>query len=60
MPTLFVWGSDDPYLARLTALATRGHVKARFTETELEGVAHWLPELAPDAVTALLHAHLRN
>jgi pimeloyl-ACP methyl ester carboxylesterase len=58
VPTLFAWGSDDPYLARTTALATRAHVKARFTQAELEGVAHWLPELAPDAVTELLRTHL--
>ncbi len=60
VPTLFAWGSQDPYLARSTALATRSHVTARYTETELEGAAHWLPELAPEAVTALLHEHLRS
>jgi pimeloyl-ACP methyl ester carboxylesterase len=58
MPTLLAWGADDPYLARSTALATRAHVAAPYTETELEGVAHWLPELAPQAVTDLLVAHL--
>jgi pimeloyl-ACP methyl ester carboxylesterase len=58
VPTLFAWGSDDPYLARPTALATRDHVKAPYTETELEGVGHWLPELAPRAITELLRAHL--
>jgi hypothetical protein len=41
-----------------TALATRDHVKAPYTETELEGIGHWLPELAPRAITELLHAHL--
>jgi pimeloyl-ACP methyl ester carboxylesterase len=60
VPTLFAWGSDDPYLARPTALATRANVKASYTEAELEGVAHWLPELAPDTVTDLLRAHLRS
>jgi pimeloyl-ACP methyl ester carboxylesterase len=58
VPTLFVWGADDPYLAKSTALATRAHVTARHTQTELEGVAHWLPELAPEAVTELLAAPL--
>jgi pimeloyl-ACP methyl ester carboxylesterase len=60
VPTLFAWGADDPYLARSTALATRGHVTAPYTEAELEGSAHWVPEIAPDAVTALLLAHLRG
>ena len=60
VPTLFAWGSDDPYLARSTALATRDHVKAPYTETELDGAGHWLPELGPETVTALLHTHLRS
>jgi pimeloyl-ACP methyl ester carboxylesterase len=44
VPTLFLWGSDDPYLAASTARATRGHVEATFTEVEIEGVAHWVPD----------------
>jgi len=60
VPTVFAWGADDPYLARSTALATRGHVKAPYTEAELPGVAHWLPELAPAAVTELLLTHLQG
>lgn len=60
VPTLFAWSDDDPYLARTTALATRGQVKAPYTEAELKGVAHWLPELATDALTALLLEHLRD
>jgi hypothetical protein len=56
--TSLAWGSADPYLARSTALATRGHVTGRYTETELRDVGHWLPELAPEAVTGLLQAHL--
>jgi pimeloyl-ACP methyl ester carboxylesterase len=60
VPTLFAWGTDDPYLARPTALATRAHVNASYTQAELEGVAHWLPEVASDAVTDLLRTHLRS
>jgi pimeloyl-ACP methyl ester carboxylesterase len=60
MPTLFAWGADDPYLARSTALATRAHVKARYTEQELPGTGHWVPDLAADQVTGLLLRHLRG
>jgi len=60
VPTLFAWGADDPYLARTTALATRDRVKAPYTEAELEGVAHWVPELAADALTAMLLEHLKG
>jgi pimeloyl-ACP methyl ester carboxylesterase len=59
MPTLFTWGADDPYLARSTALATRAHVKARYTEKELPGTGHWVPDLAADQVSQLLLQHLR-
>jgi pimeloyl-ACP methyl ester carboxylesterase len=58
VPALFAWGADDPYLARSTALATRSHVTARYTEAELAGVGHWVPELASEAVTALLLEHM--
>ena len=43
-----------------SAREMHGRVKARYTETELEGVAHWLPELAPEAVTALPPAFART
>jgi pimeloyl-ACP methyl ester carboxylesterase len=59
VPTLFTWGAEDPYLARATALASRCHVTAPYTEIELDDVAHWLPELAANAVTDLMIAHLR-
>jgi pimeloyl-ACP methyl ester carboxylesterase len=58
-PTLFVWGSDDPYLAESTARATRAHVAAAYTEVALDGIGHWVPELATGAMTALLLDHLR-
>ena len=58
VPTLLAWGADDPYLAGVTARKTRAHVSAPYTERELEGVAHWLPELAAENLTALLLAHL--
>jgi len=58
IPTLFVWGSDDPYLAEPTAYATRAHVTGRYKEVRLDGIGHWVPELAPEHVTELLVAHL--
>jgi pimeloyl-ACP methyl ester carboxylesterase len=60
LPTLFIWGGDDPYLAAATAYATRSRVSGPYTELPLDGVGHWVPELAPDAVTAALLANLRR
>ncbi len=60
IPTLFVWGSDDPFLGRCTARATREHVAGTYTEVELNGVGHWVPELALGRLTDLLVHHLQT
>jgi len=57
IPTLFVWGSDDPFLAQSTARATREHVTGTYTEVQLNGVGHWVPELALGQVIDLLVRH---
>ena len=60
IPTLFVWGSDDPFLAQSTARATREYVTGTYTEVQLNGVGHWVPELALGQVTDLLVRHLQT
>ena len=60
IPTLFVWGSDDPFLAQSTARATREHVTGTYTEVQLDGVGHWVPELALGHLTDLLVRHLQT
>lgn len=60
IPTLFVWGSDDPFLAASTARATRKHVTGPYTEVQLNGVGHWVPELALERLTDLLVHHLKT
>jgi pimeloyl-ACP methyl ester carboxylesterase len=58
VPTVFLWGSDDPYLAPSTAVATRDYVEATYTESELGDVGHWVPELASEQVSTALLGHL--
>lgn len=60
MPTLFVWGGEDPYLAASTAHATRAHVTGAYREVRLDRIGHWVPELAPSTLTDLLVGHLRS
>jgi pimeloyl-ACP methyl ester carboxylesterase len=60
IPTLFVWGSDDPFLGQCTARATREYVTGTYTEVELSGVGHWVPELALGRLTDLLVHHLQT
>jgi pimeloyl-ACP methyl ester carboxylesterase len=59
-PTLYVWSTDDVALGRDAAEGTAGAVSGPYRFVVLEGVGHWIPELAPDALNGLLLEHLRR
>ena len=59
MPTLHVWSDDDAALGAAGAQATAAHVDGPYRLEVLEGVSHWIPEEAADALVALLLEHLR-
>jgi pimeloyl-ACP methyl ester carboxylesterase len=54
VPTMYVWSTDDIALGRDAAEATGAFVSAPYRFEVLEGVSHWVPEMAPDRVNALL------
>jgi pimeloyl-ACP methyl ester carboxylesterase len=54
VPTLYVWGEDDPYLYRDAAEATAKHVQGPYRSECLTGVGHWVPDLAAPTFTGLL------
>lgn len=58
VPTLYIWGVDDPALGREAAEATAGYVAGPYRFVELEGVGHWVVESAPEKVASLLLEHL--
>ncbi len=58
MPTLYVWSTEDIALGRKAAEATAGLVEGPYRFEILEGVSHWIPETAPEALNALLLDHL--
>ncbi|MFL6204805.1 MAG: alpha/beta fold hydrolase [Acidimicrobiales bacterium] len=58
MPTLYVWSDQDPSLGRDAAEATAALVTGPYRFEVLEGVGHWIPELAAGAFTRLLLGHL--
>jgi pimeloyl-ACP methyl ester carboxylesterase len=58
VPTLFVWSDGDLALGRAAALGTQDWVSARYRFEVLEGVSHWIPEEAADAVAPLILEHL--
>ncbi len=57
-PTMYVWGTDDPALGREAAEATAACVDGPYRFEVLEGVNHWVPEVAPDELSRLLIEHL--
>lgn len=57
-PTLYAWSTEDPALGRVAAEETAGHVAGSYRFEVLEGVGHFVPEDAPDALNGLLLEHL--
>ena len=60
VPTLYIWSSGDDYLVREAAEQTKAHVSGPYQFEVLEGVNHWVPEVAADEVNRLLLAHLEK
>ena len=58
MPTLILWGEDDPYLPVEVADRLNETIPSS-TLALLPGCSHFLPEDAPDTVAALVHDYLR-
>lgn len=57
-PTLYVWSTDDVALGREAAEATGAFVEGPYRFEVLEGVGHWIPELAHTDLNRLLLEHL--
>ena len=58
VPTTFVWSDRDVALDRKGAERTGRYVDAPYTFVELEGVSHWIPTQAPDALAAAVLARV--
>jgi pimeloyl-ACP methyl ester carboxylesterase len=58
VPTLLVWGEDDPYIP-LEVADRLAEVLPHATEVLLPGCSHFLPEDAPDTVADLVSEFLR-
>ena len=60
VPTLHVWSTGDAFLGRVATEATAAHVDAPYRLEVLDGVPHWIPELAADRTAELITAHVRS
>ncbi len=57
MPTMFVWSDQDVALGREGAELTARFVEGPYRFEILEGVSHWVPEEAAEALNVLLREH---
>jgi len=57
VPTLHVWSTRDVALNRAGVEASGRFVDAPYRLEVLDGLAHWIPELAPRRVADLVAAH---
>lgn len=56
VPTTYVWSTKDMAIGQAGALKCGEFVDATFRFVILDGVSHWIPEQAPDQLTAaILH-----
>jgi pimeloyl-ACP methyl ester carboxylesterase len=54
VPTLFVWSTEDVAIARAGAEATGEWVTGPYRLEVFDGLSHWLPEIVPERVAALV------
>ncbi|MDQ3569018.1 MAG: alpha/beta hydrolase [Actinomycetota bacterium] len=59
-PTLYVWSDQDAALGRDAAEATASHVEGPYRFEVMEGVSHWIPEVAAEELDRLLLEHLSS
>lgn len=50
VPTTFVWSDEDAAVGRTAAEACGQYVSGPYRFVELNGVSHWVPEQAPEAL----------
>jgi pimeloyl-ACP methyl ester carboxylesterase len=58
VPTLFVWSTGDVALGRVAAEGTADWVTGPYRFEVLDGLSHWIPEVAPDVVSRLVLEHV--
>jgi pimeloyl-ACP methyl ester carboxylesterase len=60
VPTLHVWSTGDAFLGPAATAGTRRHVTGPYRLEVLDGVPHWIPELAAERTAGLVVDHVRT
>ncbi len=58
VPTTYVWSDDDMAIGRVPAEQCGEFVDADYQFVELNGISHWIPEQAPEALAAAIIARV--
>lgn len=59
VPTTFVWSDEDVAIGETAARACADYVTGDFRFVTLEGISHWIPEQAPEALAGAALARIR-
>ena len=60
VPTMFTWSDEDTALCEDGARLTAEYVEGPYRFEVLEGVSHWIPDLAAEQMSSLLVDHLSS
>lgn len=59
-PTLYIYSTDDVALGRKAADLTENYVSGPYRYEVLDGVNHWIPDVAVDAIAPMILKHLAS
>lgn len=54
VPTTYVWSTDDIAIGRAAAELCGQYVTGPYRFVELDGISHWIPDQAPDALAGAI------
>jgi pimeloyl-ACP methyl ester carboxylesterase len=60
VPTTFVWSTADIAIGRAAAERCAEYVTADYRFVELEGISHWIPDQAPEALARAVADRVRS
>ena len=60
VPTLHVWSTEDAFLGRAATEDTARFCRGDYRLEVLDGVPHWIPELAAERLGELVVAHVKS
>jgi pimeloyl-ACP methyl ester carboxylesterase len=60
VPTLYLWGAEDPRFGRAAADLTASFVDGEYRFVVIEGASHWLPQESVDTILPLILDHLKQ